>query len=488
MNTDGTATIWASDYDIGGFDNCSEVKFFFLNDEGIASPSYIFTCNDIPNGISTVKQLELFISDEAGNISSCNISIAISDNNNICPDSAVGAASISGVVMTKEGEMIEDVRVSLNGRDNDVTDVNGAYAFANVPMESSYRIQGFKNVDHLNGVSTLDLVLIQRHILALESFDEAPNLIAADVNDDGRVSALDLVHIRRLILGLTNVFEENSSWRFLDPNQEFMNPTQPFPFVDEILINNLVGDMVDQDLLGVKIGDVSGNAIANSLSAGNRSANIVDLEATNQKVQKDDIVRVPLNLTQIDELVSLQLSLKARNAEILSIEGIDIALEESHIRHIDNQQVSIAWWSPETVEATEIIVLRAHADGSIKDMISIDQSVLDAAVYDATFEEYDLKIDFQEGGKTVDTYQLYQNVPNPFSGSTAIAFDLVEAGEVTLTVWDISGRSLFSVTERYDKGHQQLIISNDDINTSGLLYYQLKTRDFAATKKMILID
>ena len=51
-------------------------------------------------------------------------------------------------------------------------------------MYIDYKISASKNDDPLNGLSTLDLVLIQRHILGANKFTTAENIIAADVNGD----------------------------------------------------------------------------------------------------------------------------------------------------------------------------------------------------------------------------------------------------------------------------------------------------------------
>jgi len=37
-------------------------------------------------------------------------------------------------------------------------------------------------------------------------------------------------------------------------------------------------------------------------------------------------------------------------------------------------------------------------------------------------------------------------------------------------------------------GYNQVVINKGDINTSGVLYYQLESGDFTATKKMIVIE
>jgi len=63
---------------------------------------------------------------------------------------------------------------------------------ANYPLQGvgqSYNLVLNKDFDYLNGVSTLDLILVQRHINRLELLGSPYKVLAADVNDDYKVNA-----------------------------------------------------------------------------------------------------------------------------------------------------------------------------------------------------------------------------------------------------------------------------------------------------------
>jgi hypothetical protein len=68
----------------------------------------------------------------------------------------------------------------------------------------------------LHGLTTLDLLITQRHILGIETFTNPLQYLAADVNNDQKVTALDLVHMRKIILGIETHYRDNTSWIFLD--------------------------------------------------------------------------------------------------------------------------------------------------------------------------------------------------------------------------------------------------------------------------------
>jgi len=65
------------------------------------------------------------------------------------------------------------------------------------------------------GITTLDLVVIQRHILEILELDRI-QLIAADVNGSGNASGADLLSMRKLILQLKDEFLVGRSWVGID--------------------------------------------------------------------------------------------------------------------------------------------------------------------------------------------------------------------------------------------------------------------------------
>ncbi|MEL6123706.1 MAG: dockerin type I domain-containing protein, partial [Bacteroidota bacterium] len=321
MNTDGSATIWAEDFDIGSYDNCSLVKVFFKDEDGFSTPSLSFNCDDIPNGMNTTKEIMMFVADDQGNEDFCFVTLSIDDNDNVCADTTVAAASIAGVVSTYKGDRVENARVRLNLGAETYTDDDGRYAFRDMEMLNSYRLISEKNDDPLNGVSTLDLVMIQRHILGSQRFDDPYQIIAGDVSGDTRISSIDLVQLRGLLLGRFTSFPSNQSWRFLSPEQDWDNPLSPFPFEENLFIEELDGDRQGQNFIGVKIGDVNGNAIANSLIAETRSVSTLQLEMPSIQVNAGDEVIVPLNVTQDMEVVGLQMALETNGLTIIDVVG-----------------------------------------------------------------------------------------------------------------------------------------------------------------------
>ena len=77
-------------------------------------------------------------------------------------------------------------------------------------------------------MTTYDLVLINKHILAIEPFNSPYKMIAADANVSGSITSFDVVALRRLILGLDTALIANTSWRFVNKTFIFPNLNNPF--------------------------------------------------------------------------------------------------------------------------------------------------------------------------------------------------------------------------------------------------------------------
>lgn len=87
---------------------------------------------------------------------------------------------------------------------------------------------------------------------------------------------------------------------------------------------------------------------------------------------------------------------------------------------------------------------------------------------------------------TRDGYSLEQNFPNPTGGSqyTTIRFTLPRRTNVTLSLYDLSGRLIQTLaTGNKDAGTHAIPFDPSKLST-GLYYYKLQTEDFTDTKKM----
>ncbi|NNE15609.1 MAG: hypothetical protein HKN51_11570, partial [Saprospiraceae bacterium] len=96
-----------------------------------------------------------------------------------CAEFVSNTIDIVGQVKTISNEPLENVQVDLKFGEFDFqkfvdqTNEAGQYAFQDVPRFQDYMVKPVSGDDYLRGVSTLDLIHIQRHILGLDRFEYA---------------------------------------------------------------------------------------------------------------------------------------------------------------------------------------------------------------------------------------------------------------------------------------------------------------------------
>ena len=125
--------------------------------------------------------------------------------------------SFTVTVLTTNGDPMANVKITILGNSPQVTvltDANGKAVIGNDACVS-ISLSLSREIDYIEGVTTLDLVRISRHILRQKPFTNKYNLIAADANNDGRITASDLTDLRKLILGITTELPKNESYKFL---------------------------------------------------------------------------------------------------------------------------------------------------------------------------------------------------------------------------------------------------------------------------------
>lgn len=75
-----------------------------------------------------------------------------------------------------------------------------------------------------------------------------------------------------------------------------------------------------------------------------------------------------------------------------------------------------------------------------------------------------------------DAFRLYQNYPNPFNAETAIRYDLPEAAFVTIAIYDLAGRHVAQLVDRFcDAGEHNVIFDASGL-ASGIYFYRLDVR------------
>ena len=400
-----------------------------------------------------------------------------------CEEEAM--ASLSGHVYTPSNDMIQGVAINNENR-QEVTSVEGSYLFEENEMFNNYTLTPSLDQDYLNGVSVTDLVILEDYILGFRPLDDPYLRIAADVNNDGRISALDLQELRLLLLGHTDVFT-NQSWRFVVADYVFPDERKPFDFTEDIVINNLQKNLYDLDWIGVKIGDINNSAIPNSTKSRIRTKDFVDISMPDLTVHEGDRIDVPLYVDK--ELFGLQVSLDLDGLEIEGVEGLS-----PQFYHLDKSasKIRIVYHSEsELPQASIVLQVKSNLHGQLSELITLGYDRIPEVVYGdlsiaSVHLSFDKGIELSEKAREAS---LYQNQPNPFTGETVIQFEIPRAGEVAISFFSSSGQLIYSVTDVYGLGVNAIQLSRSDLQLlDGIIFYRMAYEGQVVTRRMVIHD
>jgi len=229
LDGDGTAdwgmvTLQAEMFDAGSDHPCGNaVTVAFSSDPN--DVTRVFDCSDLGE-----NEIELWAIDENGLTDFCITTVDIQDNNDICPPQLGGTGIISGSITVPGAGQLAGAMVYLDGSNlaGIPSGSNGYFVFPTMPFGGQYVVRPVREGDAKNGVTTLDLVKIQKHLLGIETFSSPFQYIAADANNSQNITAIDIIQLRKLILGYYDVLPNNQSWRFIDEAHVFPNPLNPW--------------------------------------------------------------------------------------------------------------------------------------------------------------------------------------------------------------------------------------------------------------------
>ena len=246
-----------------------------------------------------------------------------------------------------------------------------------IPTGTNLRVTAWKDFDWINGVTTADLNLLNKHILGTQLISNRWVRIAGDLNNTGTLTVGDGNLMRNLILGnISNLYPQGlRSWRFTNAfeflqagnvaqsfcsnNTNFAttpfssNTTPKYPeyldmdkyygtlvMVSNPFINNNyisfpnVNPFFQLDFFGVKVGDLNSNAnlnyvAKNKVDAIDNTASARDGSSNNQFVnsnialKKGSKVTVPVYLSSSQAVTSFQMGINFDFSKLKFVKHID---------------------------------------------------------------------------------------------------------------------------------------------------------------------
>jgi hypothetical protein len=153
-----------------------------------------------------------------------------------------------------------------------------------------------------------------------------------------------------------------------------------------------------------------------------------------------------------------------------------------YVQRLDGGNTLIGWGG------TNPAVTEVQPDGTITFEASYPPTVFSYRAYKFNWNTPITSINNQNGS-IPKTFNLAQNYPNPFNPGTIFEFELPKAGNVTLKIYDVTGRESAGIINNLHLGAGVYKYSFDGSYLSSGVYFYRLTVDGAVigSKKMVLI-
>jgi len=486
------AEVWASDLNVNSGHSCGYPVVFSFSADTSDKVRY-YNCDSIGP-----RNVELWVTDINGNQSYCRTVIIIDDNPQqapACPQTLRDVV-VSGLVRTEGSREVENAEIKLEQSSlNSVkTTYEGAYSFAPMKSGGSYTVKPEKNDDWTNGVTTADIVRIQRHILGLEPISSPYKMIAADVNRTKSVTARDISDLRKLILGITQEIPGNRSWRFVPASYSFSDPEEALEetYPEAYSIPQLASD-IQSDFVAVKVGDVNESARTRGYQeVSSRTGRTLDLYYTDVQMKRGEVYEIEIKSTNISEFAGFQTTLELQSS---AVQLLDVSAnrqnkfgDEHYSLHASAAGLIPVSWDGVARDEERMLTLRVRAlsDARISDVLRVGSEVTQSLSVGQHSEEG--RVELRGTGMLTREFVLLQNEPNPWKEQTSIGLVLPESGTVRLTIYDVTGRIYFKGEREFSKGYQEWILGQDLLENTGVYYYQADFSSHTQTRKMVVIE
>lgn len=159
------------------------------------------------------------------------------------------------------------------------------------------------------------------------------------------------------------------------------------------------------------------------------------------------------------------------------------------------------WFSPDnqmTFEELATGITQTSATVQVP-MVETEQGVIGVLAMkngEVAWDEYSAGcftiLSYSAGAEIPTAFALRGNEPNPFTGTTAVKFDLPEAVRVKIEIFDVNGRLVRTLVNRtLDARHHSIPWDGTDDRgravEPGVYYYRIQAGQWNATKAMVLV-
>ncbi len=412
---------------------------------------------------------------------------------------------LSGGSLNATGKTIPSITLRISGdiTDSVVTDGNGRYNY-NFQAFKNYTITPYKNNDVVkaSGINVLDVLQTQSHILSKVLLGTPYKIIAADVNSDANINVLDVLLIKRLILGKDTTFSGNKLWAFVDSAQVFADPTNPFPFSSSKTFNNLSLPLTNQSFIGMKLGDVNQDWAPVIGVNGIKPFKNIQLYYDTINTGDNNVLRLRVRVKGFKDVMGMQFTLgfKATDLQLVGIDNLGLPWEYNALLATKGV-VPFIWADAKNLtnslaDGTALfdIVLQKQG-GFTSDSLSINPNYTPALAYGTNYEPLGVvmgSIAISNSLVTVADNSIYVEqvlvAPNPSKGVIQLRITAKQSQSITINITDVLGRTIVKKQMTVAAGLNDLPLNLEVNGTilSGVYYLKVEGLEKVFVKQILV--
>ncbi len=357
------------------------------------------------------------------------------------------------------------------------TDANGNYSFGSL-VAGAYMVSVAKTTGW-GGVNASDALLAARFFQGLTTLDSLQQL-AADVTDNGLVNSSDALAIVQRYVGIITSFTR-PDWVFLPSSTNVTLGTSS----------------AVANFQALATGDVNESLVP---TAGPKASSINLQSGSALKIKPGSSFEVPISVTSDMEIGAISLKLTYPVSQLTYV-GISSPSGLSLITNEKDGVITLAWADlsggnhPYKLSASSLIAsIKFIAKDNLPDGDAIllsaqkGSEIVDAkgnTVSNSTLSVPSVSVSIPK------EFSLKQNYPNPFNPSTTIEYSIVENGNVSLTIYNLTGQEITKLVSGVQNAGSHTLVWNASNLSSGIYFYRLSfdgpTKKYTDIKSMVLL-
>ena len=249
------------------------------------------------------------------------------------------------------------------------------------------------------------------------------------------------------------------------------------------------------NFVGVKVGDINGN-VSTNLDAGvvseTRSSDYIELQIDEQSLSAGKLATIEVKTNDFEDIRGLQLELDLGRLQVIEVQSGTMNVDNQYATKGGSFMLSFAHADGMEVQEDDVLftlVAMPLVNGALSETVSVSNEHFSTEAYiGQTLEIVNVEVEWNTENTVESDFYVGNIAPNPWISEAQIEVHLPKAGTLGFRLLDAAGRVVKNTDLDLPQGRHFITVDQEDINSSGLYYYELRFGDKVERKKMIKVD